>query len=197
MPRDQFIITDSDILPPADYELIRKEKREENILRKRYRQFAIGPHATMTFESWDSMWLQVQEMLRIEKGGAGQLADELSAYNPMIPNGRELTATLMFEIDDEARRKVFLNKLGGVEKTIFIDLDGDHIHAEPENDVDRTSAGGKASAVQFLHFAFTDAQAGKWLSGEGTAMIRIDHVEYGHGAMIDEARRSELSRDIR
>jgi hypothetical protein len=197
MPRDQFIITEADILPPADYELIRKEKREENILRKRYRQFSIGPHATMTFESWDSMWLQVQEMLRIEKGGAEQLADELSAYNPMIPNGRELTATLMFEIDDEARRKVFLNKLGGVEKTIFIDLDGDRIHAEPENDVDRTSAGGKASAVQFLHFAFTDAQAVKWLSGEGTAMIRIDHADYGHGAVIDEARRSELSQDIR
>jgi Protein of unknown function (DUF3501) len=197
MPRDQFIITEADILPPADYELIRKEKREENILRKRYRQFSIGPHATMTFESWDSMWLQVQEMLRIEKGGAEQLVDELSAYNPMIPNGRELTATLMFEIDDEARRKVFLNKLGGVEKTIFIDLDGDRIHAEPENDVDRTSAGGKASAVQFLHFAFTDAQAVKWLSGEGTAMIRIDHTDYGHGAVIDEARRSELSQDIR
>jgi hypothetical protein len=197
MPRDQFIITEADILPPADYELIRKEKREENILRKRYRQFSIGPHATMTFESWDSMWLQVQEMLRIEKGGAEQLVDELSAYNPMIPNGRELTATLMFEIDDEARRKVFLNKLGGVEKTIFIDLDGDRIHAEPENDVDRTSAGGKASAVQFLHFAFTDAQAVKWLSGEGTAMIRIDHADYGHGAVIDEARRSELSQDIR
>ncbi len=197
MPRDQFIITEADILPPADYELIRKEKREENILRKRYRQFSIGPHATMTFESWDSMWLQVQEMLRIEKGGAEQLADELSAYNPMIPNGRELTATLMFEIDDEARRKVFLNKLGGVEKTIFIDIDGDRIHAEPENDVDRTSAGGKASAVQFLHFPFTDAQAVKWLSGEGTAMIRINHADYGHGAVIDEARRSELGQDIR
>ena len=196
MPRNQHIITNADILSSPDYESIRKEKREENILRKKYRQFAIGPHATITFESWDSMWLQVQEMLRIEKGGAEQLPDELAAYNPMIPDGSELNATLMFEIDDEERRTVFLNKMGGVEQMIFIDLDGTRIGAEPEQDVDRTSRGGKASAVQFLHFAFTAAQVEKWLSGEGSAMILIDHPEYGHAAVIDEAGRGELSRDF-
>lgn len=197
MPRDQHIITEDDILSLSDFELIRKEKREENILRKKYRQIAVGPHATFTFESWDSMWLQVQEMLRIEKGGADQLVDELAAYNPMIPNGCELTATLMFEIDDEDRRKIFLSKLGGVEQVIFIDLDGECIGAEPEQDVDRTSAEGKASAVQFLHFAFTREQVAKWFSNEGTIMLRIDHSEYGHAAIIDQARRSELARDFR
>ncbi len=196
MPRDQHIITQNDILSYSDYETIRKEKREENILRKKYRQFAIGPHATITFESWDSMWLQVQEMLRIEKGGAEQLDDELAAYNPMIPNGLELNATLMFEIDDEDRRKVFLNKMGGVEQMIFIDLDGEKIGAEPEQDVDRTSRSGKASAVQFLHFVFTKEQRSKWLSNEGTAMVRIDHPEYGHAAVIDGLSRNELSRDF-
>jgi hypothetical protein len=92
---------------------------------------------------------------------------------------------------------VFLNKLGGVEKTIYIDLDGDRVNAEPEHDVDRTSANGKAIAVQFLHFAFTDSQSAKWLSGEGTSVVRIDHPEYGHGAIVDLAKRSELSRDFR
>jgi len=196
MPRDQHIISEADILSLADYESIRKEKREENILRKNYRQFAIGPHATITFESWDSMWLQVQEMLRIEKGGAEQLPDELAAYNPMIPGGSELNATLMFEIDDKERRTVFLNKMGGVEQMIFIELDGERIGAEPEQDVDRTSRDGKASAVQFLHFAFTAAQVKKWLSGEGSAMVLIDHPEYGHAAVIDTAGRSELARDF-
>lgn len=196
MPRNQHIITHADILSLADYETIRKEKREENILRKRYRQFAIGPHATITFESWDSMWLQVQEMLRIEKGGTAQIPDELAAYNPMIPGGRELNATLMFEIDDEERRKVFLGKMGGVEQMIFIELDGERIAAEPEQDVDRTSRNGKASAVQFLHFAFTDAQAEKWRSGNGSAMILIDHPEYGHAAVIDASGRNELARDF-
>ncbi|MEP7348917.1 MAG: DUF3501 family protein [Sphingorhabdus sp.] len=196
MPRSQNIITSDDILPLADYELIRKEKREENILRKRYRQLSVGPYATITFESWDSMWLQVQEMLRIEKGGDSQLVDELEAYNPMVPNGHELTATLMFEIDDEERRKIILSKLGGIEKAIFIDLDGDQISADPEMDVDRTSASGKASAVQFLHFEFSDVQVAKWKSGDGLAMLRIDHPEYGHAAIIDAARRQELSRDF-
>jgi hypothetical protein len=196
MPRDHRTITNADIMSLQDYEIIRKEKREENILRKKYRQMAIGPHAMITFECWDSMWLQVQEMLRIEKGGDGQLADELAAYNPMIPNGSELTATLMFEIDDEDRRRALLSKLGGIEQTIFIDLDGERIAAEPEQDVDRTTADGKVSAVQFLHFAFTPAQKVKWLSGEGQAMLRIDHVNYGHAAMIDTARRTELARDF-
>jgi hypothetical protein len=196
MPRHQHIITAADILSQDDYETIRKEKREENILRKRYRQFAIGPHATITFESWDSMWLQIQEMLRIEKGGEAQLADELEAYNPMIPDGSELTATLMFEIDDEVRRKVFLMKLGGVEQTIFIDIDGERIAAEPEQDVDRTSTGGKVSAVQFLHFRFSADQIAKWKSGAGTVMVRIDHPEYGHAAIIDMSGRTELLRDF-
>ncbi len=196
MPRDQRTITDADIMSLQDYEIIRKEKREENILRKKYRQMAIGPHAMITFECWDSMWLQVQEMLRIEKGGDGQLADELAAYNPMIPNGSELTATLMFEIDDEDRRRALLSKLGGIEQTIFIDLDGERIAAEPEQDVDRTTSDGKVSAVQFLHFAFAPVQRAKWVSGEGQAMLRIDHANYGHAAIIDLARRAELTRDF-
>jgi hypothetical protein len=196
MPHDQHTITAVDIMALQEYELIRKEKREENILRKKYRQFAIGPYAMITFECWDSMWLQVQEMLRIEKGGDAQMADELAAYNPMIPNGTELTATLMFEIDDEDRRRAFLGKLGGVEQSIWIDLDGSRISAVPEQDVDRTSADGKASAVQFLHFPFTTAQVKKWLSGEGQIMLRIDHENYGHAAIIDSAKRAELSRDF-
>ena len=196
MPRDHRTITNADIMSLQDYEIIRKEKREENILRKKYRQMAIGPHAMITFECWDSMWLQVQEMLRIEKGGDGQLADELAAYNPMIPNGSELTATLMFEIDDEDRRRALLSKLGGIEQTIFIDLDGERIAAEPEQDVDRTTSDGKVSAVQFLHFAFTPVQRTKWLSGEGQIMLRIDHANYGHAAIIDSGRRTELARDF-
>lgn len=196
MSRDSHVITEADILPLSDYETIRLEKREENILRKKFRQMAVGPYATITFESWDSMWLQVQEMLRIEKGGAEQVNDELTAYNPMVPNGSELTATLMFEIDDEERRRAFLSKLGGVENHIGIEFDGEYVAAEPEMDVDRTNADGKASAVQFLHFPFSADQVAKWLAGQGQAMLRIDHPNYGHAVLIDKDRRSELARDF-
>ena len=196
MPRDEHVITKDDIISLNDYELIRKEKRQESILRKKFRRLAIGPYATIQFESWDSMWLQIQEMLRIEKGGDEQLADELHAYNPMIPNGSEFTGTLMFEIDEEERRTAFLKTLGGVDQHIHLVI-GDHkITAEPEQDVDRTRSDGKASAVQFLHFALTDEQAAIWKSGKGQVMIQIDHPNYGHAAIIGEECRRDMAQDL-
>lgn len=196
MPRAEHVITKDDIISLSDYELIRNEKRQESILRKKFRRLAIGPYATIQFESWDSMWLQIQEMLRIEKGGDEQLVDELYAYNPMIPNGLEFTGTLMFEIDEEERRTAFLKTLGGVDQHIHVII-GDHkITAEPEQDIDRTRADGKASAVQFLHFSLTDEQAKIWKSGEGQVMVQIDHPNYGHAAIISDECRRDMARDL-
>ncbi len=134
MPRDTHSITAEDIMDLGTYETIRPEKREEAILRKRFRRVSVGPHVTVTFENWDSMWLQVQEMLRIEKGGTEQLVDELAAYNPMIPDGRELTCTLMFEIDDPALRARVLGSLGGVEDHIYLSVAGERVAGQPEGD---------------------------------------------------------------
>src|SRR5690606_12633858 len=97
---------------------------------------------------------QIQEMLYIERGGDAQLTDELAAYNPLIPQGRELVATFMIEIEDEARRRRILAKLGGIEKTITLEIDGAAIQAVPEADQERTTATGKTSSVHFLHFPF-------------------------------------------
>lgn len=196
MPRDAREITADDILGLDDYERIRAEKREENVLRKRFRRLAVGPHVTVYFESWDTMWLQVQEMLRIEKGGEEQLVDELHAYNPMIPNGDELTCTLMFEIEDPARRDALLGQLGGVIDHIHITVDGERIGVTPEQDVDRENASGKASSVLFLHFAFTEGQKAKFRDPANQAMLQIDHPAYGHAAIIGDEMRSELARDF-
>jgi hypothetical protein len=196
MPRDTRTITAEDIMDLAIYETIRPEKREEAILRKKFRRVSVGPHVTVTFENWDSMWLQVQEMLRIEKGGAEQLVDELAAYNPMIPDGRELTCTLMFEIDDPVIRNRTLGQLGGVEDHIYLSVGGERIDAVPEGDVERSNAAGKASSVHFLHFPFTDAQVAAWKSGEGQVLFGIDHPHYGHIAMIGDDVRRELARDF-
>ncbi|MEJ6595557.1 DUF3501 family protein [Parasphingorhabdus sp.] len=196
MPRDTHEITRDDIISLQDYESIRTEKRQESILRKKFRRIAIGPYATIQFESWASMWLQIQEMLRIEKGGDEQLADELSAYNPMVPNGSEFTGTLMFEIDEEERRTAFLKTLGGVDHHIHLVI-GDHkVTAEPEQDIDRTRADGKASAVQFVHFSLTSEQAMIWKSMEGQAMVQIDHPNYGHAAIISDECRRDMARDL-
>ena len=196
MPRNQHTITPADILSLPDFELIRADKKQEALARKKLTQLGIGPHATATFETWDSMWLQIQKMLRIEKGGAAQLVDELAAYDPMVPKGAELTATLFFEVPDAVRRDAFLRTIGGVEDHIALTLGGHRIAARAEGDIVRTrESDGKASAVHFFHFDFLPEAIAAWNSGAVQAMLVIDHPNYGHAAIIGEATRAFLGRE--
>jgi hypothetical protein len=196
MPRNARSITVDDILPLDRYELIRSDKKQEALLRKSLTRIGVGPNATALFETWDSMWLQVHEMLRIEKGGDEQLEDELRAYDPMVPKGSELTCTLLFEIADPVRRDAFLRTIGGVEDHISIQIGGHKIKARPEGDVERTrESDGKTSAVHFLHFDFDAAAIAAWLSGEGQAMLVIDHPNYGHAALFNSDSREYLGRE--
>ena len=107
-----------------------ENRLEKNLVEfKKNRRIALGPYATFYFESFETMLAQVQEMLYIEKGGDEQLKDELIAYNPLVPNGKELTATLMFEIDNPFSRATFLGKVGGIEEKVFIKIDNEVIKA--------------------------------------------------------------------
>jgi hypothetical protein len=189
-------IARADLLPPEDYKIVRKERRAEIVARKRHRRMEVGPVATFHFENFETMWLQIQEMLYIEKGGEAQIEDELQAYASMIPNGRELVATVLFEIDEPARRKAFLSRLGGVEETAFIRISGDIVRGVPEADIDRTNAAGKASAVQFLHFPFTDAQIAAFRKPDAEIVIGFDHPAYGHMSVMPEAVRAALAEDF-
>ena len=123
-------ITRDDIMDMVDYAKVRKERRRKITQMKRDRRVALGPDATFYFESYDTMWHQIHEMLYIERGGEEQIIDELAAYNPMIPKGRELVATLMFEIDEPERRERFLTSLGGVEEKVCLSVGGNVIRAE-------------------------------------------------------------------
>lgn len=196
MPREKREIVKKDIMPLDVYTKNRKELRKSIVSFKKDRRIALGPYATFYFESYETMLAQVQEMLYIEKGGDEQLNDELTAYNPLIPNGNELTATLMFEIDNPVSRAVFLSKVGGIEEKIFIKIDGEIIKAIPEEDVDRTSAEGKASSVQFIHFKFNDEQIQKFKSNSSGVEIGIDHKEYSHTTKLSSANLSSLSADF-
>ena len=196
MPREKKEILKEDIIPLDVYIKNRKELRKKIVNFKKDRRIALGPYATFYFESYETMLAQVQEMLYIEKGGDEQLKDELTAYNPLIPNGKELTATLMFEIDNPVSRSVFLSKVGGIEEKIFIKIDGVSIKAIPEEDVDRTSAEGKASSVQFIHFKFSDEQILKFKSDSSTVEIGIDHKEYSHITKLSSANLSSLLADF-
>ena len=196
MPKNKREIQKEDIMPLDVYIKNRKEIRKNIVNFKKDRRIALGPYATFYFENYETMLAQVQEMLYIEKGGDEQLKDELIAYNPLIPNGKELTATLMFEIDNPVSRSAFLSKVGGIEEKVFIKIDGEFIKASPEKDVDRTSAEGKASSVQFIHFKFSDEQIQKFKSEGADVEIGINHKEYSHTTKLSLANLSSLSADF-
>ena len=196
MPKDQKIIQKSDLLAPDVYEKNRRQMRKELVEFKKDRRVPLGPYATFYFECYETMLAQVQEMLHIEKGGDEQLNDELTAYNPLIPNGKELVSTLMFEIDNPVIRATFLGKLGGVEENVFINIDNDTIYGKPEIDVDRTSAEGKASSVQFIHFEFDQNQISKFKGNNVSIELGIDHKEYSHSTKLSESTIKALSSDF-
>ena len=185
MPKNKREIEKNDIMPLDVYTKKRKELRKGIVEYKKNRRVPLGPYATFYFESYETMLAQVQEMLYIEKGGDDQLKDELTAYNPLVPNGKELTATLMFEIDNPVSRAAFLGKVGGIEEKVYMKIDGDLIKAVPEKDVDRTSSEGKASSVQFIHFKFNDEQIKKFRLDSSNIEIGIDHNEYAHSTKLN------------
>jgi hypothetical protein len=189
-------IEPTDVLPTADYVAVRAARRREISEHKKRRRIDVGPFAMFAFESWDTMWFQVQEMLYIEKGGAAQVPDELAAYNPLIPQGRELVATVMFQIDDEAQRKAALARLGGVEATAFLAVGPHRIAGVPEADQDRTTAEGKASSVQFIHFPFTPDQIAAFRAPGTQVIVGFAHPHYGHMAVMPEPVRAALAGDF-
>jgi hypothetical protein len=196
MSKEKRQIEKKDLIPEDIYTKSRKQIRKNLVEFKKNRRIALGPYATFYFESFETMVAQVQEMLHIEKGGDEQLKDELIAYNPLIPNGKELVATLMFEIDNPLSRGAFLGKVGGIEEKIFMKVNNEEIKAVPEADVDRTSAEGKASSVQFIHFKFNEDQISKFKSGNTNIELGIDHKEYAHTTKLTEDNVKSLSADF-
>lgn len=189
-------ITRADLLDIAVYTKERADRKRVVAEVKKNRRMHVGPHATFYFENYDTMLHQVHEMLYIERGGEAQIPDELEAYNPLIPKGSELVATVMFEIPDAERRAAVLATLGGVEDTMTLTIDGEKIAGAPEEDVDRTNAAGKASSVQFVHFAFTPEQAAKLKQRGAHIILGIEHENYAHMAVLPEPVRAALAQDL-
>jgi hypothetical protein len=196
MPAALRKITPEDIIPDAEFALQRRERRARLLPLKQLRRIALGPYCTFYFECFDTMLFQIQEMLLIEKGGAAQLPDELAAYNPLIPQGRELVATVMFEVEDPARRARLLAGLGGVEHRFRMTVGSDHIPGTPEGDLERSRDDGKTSSVHFLRFTFADEQIAAFRDPRIPVMIGCDDPRYAHLTTLGEAARAELARDF-
>ena len=196
MPEAQRKITPDDLLSLGEYETRRKALKQNLIPLKKQRRVEVGPFATFYFENYATMWLQVQEMLRIEKGGAEQVPGELDAYNPLIPQGNELIATLMLEIEDANRRNAVLLTLGGVEENVFLEIGGDTIYATPTEYDDRTTADGKTSSVHWLRFTFTPEQKQHFRDGSDRVVLGVSHPHYGHMAVLSAETRAALAKDF-
>lgn len=196
MSAHRQISRDDLILDLDAYAEVRAQRRSAVWAIKENRRIAVGPFATFMFENFETMRHQVQEMLYVERGGEEQLEGELAAYNPLVPDGTELVATVMFEIDDPQRRDRELRKLTHVERTITLEVDGEVISARPEDDLERTTEDGKTSSIHFLHFPFTREQTDAFKTPGARVVLAIGHENYAHMAVLPEATRAALAEDF-
>lgn len=189
-------ITRADILPMSEYAKVRDVRRRSIAEMKRNRRVHVGPDITFYFENFDTMLHQVHEMLAVEKGGEAQIEDELSAYNPLVPRGRELVATMMIEIEDAARRDRVLSELGGIERSVSFIVGGEAVGAVPESDVERTTAEGKTSSVHFMRFPFGETQVAAFRAPDARVLLAIAHPRYDHAAALSAEVRDALAQDF-
>ena len=189
-------LTKADILSLDDYIKQRDQLRKDILVIKKPRRIDVGPHATFYFENYATMKQQIQEMLYIEKGGDEQLEDELEAYNPLIPQGNELTVTLMFEIDNPTVRLQTLLQLTDVEMTAYVEVNGVKTFAESEQEVERTAADGKTSSVHFLHFRFQPQQISELGLADSKVVLGIEHKNYAHMTVLSQDTKTSLANDF-
>ena len=193
-------IVRTDIMALDAYGKVRADSRKRISAMKENRRVSVGPYATFYFENRDTMLHQIHEMLYIEKGGEGQIADELSAYAPLVPNGRELVATMMIEIEEENLRRRELARMGHIEDEISFILEaaGERVvvKAVPEDDEERTTPEGKTSSVHFLHFPFDAAAIALFRKPDSRVTLGIEHPNYGHMAVLPAAVKAALAADF-
>jgi Protein of unknown function (DUF3501) len=196
MPATERQITPADILAYEKYAAERGEFRKSIVALKKNRRMEVGPFVTFYFENYETMWLQVHEMLHIEKGGEAQLPDELTAYNPLIPQGNELIATLMIELNDPNRRDRELYRLAGIEESAYIELNQERIPGTPTEYDERTSPDGKTSSVHWVRFKFIPEQIEKFRMPTVEAVLGLAHPAYSHMAVIMPDTRTALAKDF-
>lgn len=196
MPAQARKVTPGDLMPDAEYAKVRRERRAALLPIKRLRRVELGPVCTVYFECYETMLFQIQEMLLTERGGAEQIPDELTAYNPLIPQGSELVATIMFEIEDPVRREQTLARLGGVEDHFFLQVGAERVAGVQEGDVERTREDGKTSSVHFLRFPLKPEQIAHFRDPATSILVGCDHERYSHLAGLSPATRAELAKDF-
>lgn len=192
-----MVITRDSLLSLERYSKERNEWRARLIPHKKRRNIAVGNHVTFLFEDELTIRYQIQEMLRIEKTFEEEgILDELDAYNPLVPDGRNLKATMLIEYPDPVVRARELAQLKGIERASWMSVDGfDKVFAIADEDLERENE-TKTSSVHFMRFEFTDAMVDALRKGAALT-LGIDHDYYGHRVtVIDGESREALLADF-
>jgi hypothetical protein len=192
----QTRITREDLMSLEQYDERRPEFRRQVLAHKKHRQVMLGPNTTLYFEDRLTLLYQIQEMLRIEKiFEAHGIDEELEAYNPMVPSGRNFKATFMIEYTDPAVRAVQLKKMVGIEDLVWMQVGGfDKIWAISDEDLDRSTE-TKTSAVHFMRFEITDEMADA-LKHSADWVIGVQHPVYTYEFNVEGATRTSLLNDL-
>lgn len=190
-------LTLTSLLENKAFEAIRASKQKEIIALKKRRRLFVGPFAIFDFECFETLWWQIQEMVRIEKGGVDQQRDELAVYQPLLPQGSDWRATCMLEIPEETHRRTILKTLGHIEYTIALSVGDFSIRAEPLEPEDiRTTDAGKTSAVHFLKFMLPTPVKKQLLEGTPSVSLQFEHPHYTHTAVFPPSLLETLKQDL-
>ena len=190
-------LTAADLLTLERYARERTEFRARVLEHKRHRQLAVGPNMTWCFEDRLTIQYQIQEMLRVERIFEPEgIAEELGAYNPLIPDGANWKATLLIEFPEVTERQRQLAQLKGVERRCWVEVLGlSAVYALADEDLERENE-QKTSAVHFLRFELTSAMIGALRAGAPLA-AGVDHAHYSHRVSpVPEAVRAALLADL-
>ena len=190
------LIQKSDLLNIIDYEKQRDTYRSELIDYKKNRRFKLGPNILITFENSKTMKFQIQEMMRAERMvHDSQIEEELNVYNPLIPGGDELSATLFIEITDPEKIRPVLDSFIGLTEgvNVFFEIDGEKVVAEFEEGREKED---NISSVHYIRFPFSEEQKNNFVNDSSSISISIDYGEYSHSIVLDDNMKNSLADDF-
>jgi len=186
-----------EILDLVQYEKVREEFRSMIIALKKRRRVPIGPNITLVFENHNTVFFQIQEMIRTERiVDKRAIQHEIDTYNQLLPESSELAATFFIELKDPGRIRDEINRFHGMN-------DGDSTYMQIGSDrlpgyfLTGQSDDRRISAVQYVRFRFSDVQRAAFINGTEIVRLVIDHPEYSHSAIIKGELRKELAGDLR
>ena len=186
----------SNLLSLEEYDSERENLKKDVINHKKNRTVSVGDNIVLIFEDYKTIKYQVQEMLRIEKiFKKDEIQEEIDAYNPLIPDGTNLKATMLIMYPDVEVRRQMLLKLHDIENNIWISVGQKKVIAFADEDLDR-STDEKTSAVHFLRFQFTHDEITEFLSSD-KIVVGVNHKEYDKEVILDKAIKESLERDFK